>query len=452
MTVSMKNQLKSGGTGSRPTPAPSSPDEKLLARNRLQERGITVDEERLFKYVNTGDVDTVKLLLAAGISPQARNAEGTEAVVLAALGGHQELVTALLAQGAQTTPLVKALESAKKSRKDRWDKLTSLSSLLTFTSTLLIATVGGLYTYLNNQRQVELLQLQQERDLALKKEQNRVVELQTVEKMIPHLVANEQQKRAALIAISALASPELAAKMGQAFGGTGAVQALESIATTNQEGAPAAVSALTAMAANAQASEEVQNALGAVFRAKQDSVVSILGNGRMSCTGFVANADKGVILTTRYCLDELGEQALAVRTLQGQTFPATPLRGKTEPGVGVLRISEHLPALAIASTPLAIGERVVALGEAPLHTGGLVGEVRRIQRLSLTEHDWRPIPSTAKDQFIVLEAIKGSAYEGTAGGPILDSKGEVVCMTHSIKNTSEWCVSAQALTRALKAL
>ena len=71
----MKNRLKAGAADSRPKPEPGPPTEQLRARNRLQERGIAVEEERLFKYAATGDTEAVKLLLAAGVSPQARDAE-----------------------------------------------------------------------------------------------------------------------------------------------------------------------------------------------------------------------------------------------------------------------------------------------------------------------------------------------------------------------------------------
>jgi len=374
-------------------------------------------------------------------------------VVIAARHGHNELVSLLLAQGAQTATLVEALERTKKSKKDRWDKVASLASVFTFSSTLLVALVGGAFTYLHNQRQTELLELQQRRDEHLKQEHNRVIELQTVEKMIPHLVAGEQQKRAALIAISTLASPDLAARMGQAFGGEGSVQALQSIAATSTEAAPTAVSALTALAAHEQTSAGVRDALGSVFRAKKDSVVSILAEGVARCSGFVADADRGLVLTTDYRLEALRGQALEVQVEKGprlkvlsHALPPRPL------GAAVLRISERLPTLALAAKPPALGERLIALGDMPARAGKLVGVVGVVHGIDEKEAQTPSGRPPSEGRFVRVEfADRASVVLGTAGGPILDANGNVACMIHHGIGKVDSCLSAQSMAQALEA-
>lgn len=92
---------------------------------------------------------------------------------------------------------------------------------------MLVASVGWYFTNAYNNRQLEWTQAQARRDQESKEYQNRLSELQTVEKMIPHLAKDESSKRAALLAISVLATPKLAARFTEVYGGQGSVDALK---------------------------------------------------------------------------------------------------------------------------------------------------------------------------------------------------------------------------------
>lgn len=98
--------------------------------------------------------------------------------------------------------------------KDVWDKVAAIAPIV---SGALIFAMGGMCTYNYNQQQL------------------RLQEIQTIEKFIPHLMGNEQSKRAAILAISSLTNAELAGKFAQIFASQGTVSALQSIAENGSE-------------------------------------------------------------------------------------------------------------------------------------------------------------------------------------------------------------------------
>lgn len=92
----------------------------------------------------------------------------------------------------QTRPTSDADEERKK-KKDFWEKFNSMS---TFLSTIIVALVGGYFTYSYNSREA--------------KNQQRVQETQTVAQLMPFLTSKDQsQKRTALIAIKVLQDAKL---------------------------------------------------------------------------------------------------------------------------------------------------------------------------------------------------------------------------------------------------
>lgn len=98
--------------------------------------------------------------------------------------------------------------------KDNWDKLAAVAPIISGT---LIFLMGGLFTYMYNEQQL------------------RLQEIQTIEKFIPHLMGNDRSKRAAILAISSLTNAELAGKFAQIFASQGTVSALQSIAETGSD-------------------------------------------------------------------------------------------------------------------------------------------------------------------------------------------------------------------------
>lgn len=96
--------------------------------------------------------------------------------------------------------------------KDMWDKLGLLSGGL---AGVLVALVGGVFTYTYSERQSA-------REERLRIQQNRVLEMQTVERFIPLLAGeSEPEREAAILAISSLGSPEIATKLIEVFKSAG---------------------------------------------------------------------------------------------------------------------------------------------------------------------------------------------------------------------------------------
>lgn len=96
-----------------------------------------------------------------------------------------------------------------KPHKDIWDKIGAIAPIV---SGILIFGAGWLFTYAYNEQQL------------------RLQEVQTIERFIPHLMGSEQSKKAAILAISSLTNPELAARFASIFASSGTVSALQSIA------------------------------------------------------------------------------------------------------------------------------------------------------------------------------------------------------------------------------
>ncbi|MBS2008670.1 MAG: hypothetical protein JST01_16600 [Cyanobacteria bacterium SZAS TMP-1] len=136
--------------------------------------------------------------------------------------------------------------AATKSQKDIWDKIGALAPII---SGMLIFVMGGYFTYSYNQQQL------------------RLQEIQTIEKFIPHLMGNDQSKRAAILAIQSLTNAELAGKFAQIFASKGTVSALQSMAENGSESEKSAASTALAKALeNIAARESKLNEMETAFQ------------------------------------------------------------------------------------------------------------------------------------------------------------------------------------------
>lgn len=244
------------------------------AKDELASRGMPFSEEYLVRYVRSGRVDVVALYLDAGISPDA-SIDGESALAVSANHGHEPVTRLLLAAGANPMGIVDGLKSSTSSR-DGWGRLSSLSGVFTFVSSLLIAAVGWHFTNSYNERQLALERVQIRQERANKRYQNRLAEMQTVEKLIPHLTKDEPSKQVALIAISVLASGEIATKIAELYEGQGSIDALEQIARTGAAEADA-ITALTNMAAREtdRTYKPAHQALASVFEGRAKAIVRL---------------------------------------------------------------------------------------------------------------------------------------------------------------------------------
>jgi hypothetical protein len=229
------------------------------ARQRLEELGIGYSEEAFLRYVALGDGPIVELFLESGIRVSAKDAEGKSALLIACAEGHSEIAGKLIARGADSSELVDTVHRRLARRKDLWDKLAALSAV----STILVAGIGGWFTYSYNSHQLA-------NDTSFKLEQNRISEMDIVSKMMPYLTKDEQSKCGALLVIKTLApNSDLAVQMAKFYQGSGSVCALEKIAATDEKALRPAMAALSSIASSyfggdRQTGQQAVSALSAI--------------------------------------------------------------------------------------------------------------------------------------------------------------------------------------------
>ena len=445
------------------SPIASGASNRESARATLEGRGIPFDEQRALDYVRKGDAATVELMLAAGLDPKVSDGDGVPALVLAARQGHQKICRLLIEYGADPVGLIDALPAPSKSTKDPWERLASLGGVLTFVSSVVVAAVGWHFTNSYNERQQANAVQQAERDADIRRQQTRISEMDTVVKMIPHLTEGEQSKKAALLALSALATPALAVQMAQLFGGVGSVQALQTIASQSPTGTQSdAVSALAGIASRPSAAGEgaaasaASAALVGIFTGKERALVTVLRGGAFTCNGFVAEAKEPVVITPSYCVMDAKAQDLTLRL-----WDQTQIRVRavsTQDAVGMLTadgLTKTIP-LPLADAAPAIGSRVLKIaygmslaGDEPTGSPSL-SVVTGTAEGSGTIDSFEPGSARREILKVRFPAEKG-VHAGEAGGPILDASGAAVCMVYAAAPDSgrEQCLPSAAIHRAL---
>jgi hypothetical protein len=436
--------------------------ENSRAREELDRRGIAFSEEQFLRQVRSGNKEVVQLFLSAGVSPSAA-LDGEAALTVAARAGYKDIAQALLKAGADPFPLVDSLQTKQKA-KDFWEKLTSLSGVFTFMASLFIAGVGWYFTNAYNDRQLEWTKAQALRDQEYKEYQNRLAELQTVEKMIPHLAKDESTKRAALVAISVLATPKLAARFAEVYGGQGSVDALTQIATASPRAPTApAVSALTSLAAQEKGdnSRPARDALALVLQGKEKSIVQLRVKNQPFCNGFVIDAQRGWIVTAGYCLRGLGTgdmpQHVAVQLWDGVSASVRDAKFSDRDLLAFVRVdAPSLHQLILSSNALRAGDTVTKLAfdlgvEAPARQLRVaLGRIIEVGAMSFFGTGSSQLSGTGLRVTLPSEDDKA---RGTAGAPLLDSEGNVACMTYQgDQNRMEQCVAAEEIRDALKTI
>lgn len=130
-------------------------------------------------------------------------------------------------------------------KKDMWDRFSTLS---TFLSTVVIAALGLYFTHVYNERQST-------RDHQTQTYQTRILEMQTVEKFIPHLTGDEETKKVALLALTSLGSPEFATRFAKLNPSEGTESAADVIMATATAAAQTQVPVATSTSSEGLAKE-----------------------------------------------------------------------------------------------------------------------------------------------------------------------------------------------------
>jgi len=379
------------------------------SRKRLEQLGIAFTEDTFLSHVRNGNTEVVSLFLEAGMSADTKDRNGAPALILAYRQGQIQIAHRLVESVAKLEQLFEELDRAKPT-KDRWDKLSALSPFATILSTLLIALVGWYFTQSYNRRQSDIAANQNQ-------QQNRLLELETIEKMIPHLTANEESKRVALIAIHDLGNPRLAIEMAQLYPSAASIDVLQQLANLDDtDGRSQAIAALSFIAASDSSSNTLaETALQNAFRSQAQSIVALgvdSSNNRVWGTFVGSN---GLILTQYDPSRVLNVMHVA---LANEALVDADLKSKNEssrlamlkvrgPGYPPLRLAKHAPVA---------GSLVIALGYQGQIRVGIVEGVT--------------------DKGLNIRFPNAGTFRGTVGVPVVNASGEIVGIVKFYKDES----------------
>lgn len=439
MTANNSNAQELVSAASQPTPAgsyvqdrganmPMGSTNQMTAKQQLEAKGIPLNEESFLKYVSNGDTDIVRLFLDAGIRPSAKNQEGVTALVIASRNGHRQIAQMLIDAGADLGELVNSFHDKAEKKKDIWDKLSALSSMATVFSSILIAAIGWYFTQSYNQRQIEQNEIQNAREAALKEQQNRLVEMETMEKMIPHLIKDEESKKVALLTIRNLARPELATQMAQLYPSEGSVLALQQFASSsNPEESRQAVNALSGIAISGveETKASALGALGSIFDNFKSAVVRIKivsDSGQQYVASGVIVTNEGHILTAGHVVASgVGNgdnYTYSVDMWDGSTKTAILQDVNSTDDLAILKIEDgNYRIINLAANIPPSNTRVVTIGAilgGPIKPA--VGTVTAVNA-----------------QFLEIEFDTPGSMAGISGGPVFNVSGEVVGISHSFR-------------------
>ena len=247
---------------------------------------------------------------------------------------------------------------ATKVAKDNWDKLAAVAPIISGT---LIFLMGGLFTYMYNEQQL------------------RLQEIQTIEKFIPHLMGNDRSKRAAILAISSLTNAELAGKFAQIFASQGTVSALQSIAETGSDkDKSAATSALAQALENLAARESRLNDMETAYQKAMNK----------DDAGAFANLDQNDEATR---LEKLAQMCRE--------------RGQTAVADSLLKQAQNMRARLEAKEE----DKGGAAAPAPTPAPPPRPPVHEIKEPAATPEEAKPAPATESKE---LTDVKGAVIEG----------------------------------------
>ncbi|HEV7492393.1 serine protease [Baekduia sp.] len=274
--------------------------------------------------------------------------------------------------------------------RDNWSKLQAVSGLV---SGVLVALIGVAATYVYNNRQARAQKQQADSEAAVQR-------LQTVASFMPYLGSSDsRQQEAALLCISGLGDPELAAQLGEAFRDEGSLDALSRMASSGD--------ATTAAAA--------QSSIDTIYGNLGQSVVKVLGDdGSLRGSGFAIGDDR--IVTADVVVADA--QMVNVELADGRRLSCDVEALLPDRGIAILRSAGDGPRVLAVSDADAVrfGEELVLLGYGGDGMATSVGRVvsEKAVSFALRGHTHELIATSLQTE------------PGQAGAPVVNRAGEVV--------------------------
>jgi S1-C subfamily serine protease len=292
--------------------------------------------------------------------------------------------------------------------KDFWEKIQAIAG---FATGLLVAVIGGLFTYVYNERQRSAQEAQSRRQLAID-------QVQTIRAFHPHLSSSDpREKEFAIIAISALGNARLAVRLADTYRDEGSVSALERIATTG----------------NGQAAQAARRSLRDILATMRRAVVEVdyefsKTSGFVASTGMVATVGSEV----------RAGHPVTLTYMDGETEQAKVLRGSQDFDVVLVQARpSSRPVLPIKGRgDIAPGTKVAALGHGATDWLQSTGTIRGVTRVDGTR--------------LLVADIQ--TERGVAGAPVVSRTGEVVALGWGRDRRGALLLPASAVGRAARSL
>lgn len=441
----------------------SDPDSLTLeqARAALSGNGIPFSQRHFLRHIRDGNTAVVRTYLKAGMCPNAK-VDGETALAAAANAKNGEIVDILIRNGAAPGSVVEGLNLGKP-KKDTWEIISSLGGVFTFVSSLTIAGIGVYFTHSYNTAQIDMASQQAKRDAQSKDYQNRIAEMQTVEKLIPHLIKNDSSKKAALIAIGELASPRVGRALAVAYADEGGIEALTYWASVDAKGSvgPPAVAALTEIAKTEtrSAANPAREALTAILEKSRGAMIKVgskLDKTYGRCNGFVVNGKLGLIAVPSYCIPAGGVKETTVEFHDGTISPVERISASKNGLISILQTAKReIQELPLTDAKFARNDVALLLTRDLLTNAPtiLVGKVIATGPMSFQSSESNYRGTTMAQGYRIQRENGKTGVSGTGGSPYFDSEGKAVCMEYQgqAQGQVEECIAAKEILQAASA-
>ena len=171
---------------------------------------------------------------------------------------------------------------------------------------------------------------------------------------------------------------------------------------------------------------EVDTMRRVVERARQ-AVVKVSDGGSGWGSGVIVDPN-GTVFTNWHVVNELRRDRIRIELPDGRILPAKPLGGDDWTDVAVLRVeAANLPSVPLGSAQsLAVGQRVVGIGYAPIFPGAPSAKAGVIRSLAGQIQ--------VDDSYPLFDLVTSYTYlnPGDSGGALLDLAGRLVGINSAI--------------------
>ncbi|MEM7333406.1 MAG: trypsin-like peptidase domain-containing protein [Chloroflexota bacterium] len=161
---------------------------------------------------------------------------------------------------------------------------------------------------------------------------------------------------------------------------------------------------------------ELSDAIAAVVKTAEESVVRVEARRRLPATGLVWSED-GIIVTANHVVQK--DDNIKVGLADGTTVPATLVGRDPSTDLAILKIDQTglKPFVEVDKTSLGVGNLVLALGR----PGKTVQATMGI--LSAYGGSWRTHTGGQIDHYLQTDLVM---YPGFSGGPLVNAEGQLV--------------------------